>query len=393
MWSMALALALAETGDNTLSDNVATQNGTGFAMSDTSGNTLTGNIANQNTLRGFDLFPGSTGNTLSKNRSMANALGFRAQEGSVGNTFTRNVAQANSDWDAEDDNGPGANTWLNNQFGSTTRPLDLSKALRGRPLPPSQSLRLKVACRRSRCGAAAALFGYGLDGPAWTRTRDRRIMSWRLRSRSVSAHLRKRRQSAGIVAITDLIISCHLGRSRYHPVATLHGLQPSRRLRARSVDSRCAQLQDLAAGRSSLRHCHLPLHGRRGLDEAAARARRRGLRGGSCRAPARDPRGLRRRRRSRGGHPGRRVLLRLPDGAGSGCGRRGDDRGAGVRADPRTDRPAHGHAAPYRGGIRRRRRPPGRPPRGRRATAARCSSPRPPPSSSRSSSRTSASTA
>ena len=89
-------------------------------MSETSGNRLTGNIANQNTLSGFDLFPGSTGNTLSKNRSMANALGFRAQEGAVGNTFTRNVAQANSDWDAQDDNGLGANTWLNNQFGSTS---------------------------------------------------------------------------------------------------------------------------------------------------------------------------------------------------------------------------------------------------------------------------------
>ena len=51
---------------------------------------------------------------------MANGVGFSAQPGATGNTFTRNVARANSDWDAEDDNGPGANTWLNNQFGSTS---------------------------------------------------------------------------------------------------------------------------------------------------------------------------------------------------------------------------------------------------------------------------------
>ena len=88
-------------------------------MADTTGNTLSGNIANQNAVGGFDLYPGSVGNTLTKNRAITNAVGFRMQEGATGNTLGRNVAQANSDWDAQDLNGPGFNTWLNNVFGTT----------------------------------------------------------------------------------------------------------------------------------------------------------------------------------------------------------------------------------------------------------------------------------
>ena len=52
---------------------------------------------------------------------------------------------------------------------------------------------------------------------------------------------------------------------------------------------------DACAGRPSLRHGHVPLHGRRGLDEAAARPRPAGVRGRARRSPARDPRCLWRR--------------------------------------------------------------------------------------------------
>ena len=48
------------------------------------------------------------------------------------------------------------------------------------------------------------------------------------------------------------------------------------------------------ARRPPVRHCDLPLHRRRGLDEAPALARRRGLRRGARRAPPHHPRGLRR---------------------------------------------------------------------------------------------------
>ena len=66
---------------------------------------------------------------------------------------------------------------------------------------------------------------------------------------------------------------------------------------------------------------------------------------------------VRGRRRGRGRHPGRRVLLRLRCGTGSGSGSAGDDRGACTRADPPPHRPAHGHAARDRRGLRGRRRP------------------------------------
>ncbi len=117
--STEYGIVLGEETGNVLENNNVIQNGaTGFAVLG-SNNTLTDNIANQNGAAGFLLFEGSTGNTLTKNTSMTNALGFLAEEGAIGNTFTGNVAQANSDWDAQDDNGLGANTWLNNQFGTT----------------------------------------------------------------------------------------------------------------------------------------------------------------------------------------------------------------------------------------------------------------------------------
>ena len=65
-----------------------------------------------------------------------------------------------------------------------------------------------------------------------------------------------------------------------------------------------------------------------------------------------------RARRRRGRHAGRRVLRRLPDGAGRARGGGATHRGAGRRPDPGADRPPHRDAARHRRGVRRRRRPP-----------------------------------
>ncbi len=95
--------------------------------------------------------------------------------------------------------------------------------------------------------------------------------------------------------------------------------------------------------RSSDRHRHLPLHRRRGLDEAPARARRRGVCRGAGRASPHRARGVRGRGRRRGRHAGRRLLLRVPDSTGSFAAAAGDHGGARTRPDPPAHRPAHGH--------------------------------------------------
>ena len=90
------------------------------------------------------------------------------------------------------------------------------------------------------------------------------------------------------------------------------------------------------AARASLGHRHLPLHRRRGLDEAAAGAGG-GLRGGAGRAPQLSCGGIRPARRRRGRHPGRRLLRRVPTRPGRGRGGRGGAGGARGRADPGAD--------------------------------------------------------
>ena len=75
------------------------------------------------------------------------------------------------------------------------------------------------------------------------------------------------------------------------------------------------------------RHRHLPVHGHRGLDEAAARARRR-LRRRSGRASPRAAGGLRPPRRCRGRHAGRCLLRRLRPRQGRACGGSGGSSGA-----------------------------------------------------------------
>ena len=112
-------------------------------------------------------------------------------------------------------------------------------------------------------------------------------------------------------------------------------LRAQRRSRLSVRDAAAARLAHRLrrARRPALRHGHVPLHGRRGLDEVAPRARRRRVRRRAGRAPPRDPRCLRRaraasrwtRRATRSSSPSRR----LPAARRS---RTGDDRGARRRA-------------------------------------------------------------
>ena len=110
------------------------------------------------------------------------------------------------------------------------------------------------------------------------------------------------------------------------------------------------------ARRPSDRHRHLPLHRRRGLDEAPARARCRGICGGARRAPARDPRGLRRPGRSRGRHAGDAFFFAFPTAPRALAAAQAMTEALAAGPDPRARRPAHGDAARDRGGLRRRRR-------------------------------------
>ena len=124
----------------------------------------------------------------------------------------------------------------------------------------------------------------------------------------------------------------------------------------------CSMSHDVdRAARPPLRHRHLPLHRRRGLDAAAARTRRRGLRRGARRAPARDPRGLRppttesrsTRRATPSSSPSRPLRVRSP--------RPRMLTEASRRARSACASACTRHAASGRGGLRRRRRQPRRP--------------------------------
>ena len=143
----------------------------------------------------------------------------------------------------------------------------------------------------------------------------------------------------------------------------------TRRSSARSAGRR----RDRRAHRPPGGHGDVSVHGRGGLDAAAARARARGVRGRAPGASAGPARRVHAPRRRRGGHAGRRLLRRVPD-----CGRSGDRRGGGAgrarrRPDQRADGAAPGQTAPRLRGLRgrgRARRRPGRRGRPRRPGAA-----------------------
>ena len=82
------------------------------------------------------------------------------------------------------------------------------------------------------------------------------------------------------------------GHSFYLAQALACRLRAQRRSRLSVGDAAAARLAHRLrrARRPALRHCHVPLHGRGGLDEAAPRARRRCVRGRAGRAPPGDPR-------------------------------------------------------------------------------------------------------
>ena len=114
-------------------------------------------------------------------------------------------------------------------------------------------------------------------------------------------------------------------------------------------------------------------HGRRGLDGAAARTRGRGLRGGACRASARDAGGVRRPTAGSRWTP-RAMPSSSPSRPRPARSRPRQRMRSWLWADPGADGPAHRYAGARRGGLRRRRRAPRCAHRRVRATAGRCSS-------------------
>jgi hypothetical protein len=114
------------------------------------------------------------------------------------------------------------------------------------------------------------------------------------------------------------------------------------------------------ARRPSDRHRHAPLHRRRGVDEAPARAGGGRLRPGTCSAPASHTRGLHPSLRRGGRYAGRRVLLRFRGCARRPCCRRRADRGALIRSGAGARWPAHRDSTRLGGELRGRRCPPRR---------------------------------
>ena len=134
------------------------------------------------------------------------------------------------------------------------------------------------------------------------------------------------------------------------------------------------------ARRPSYRHRHLPLYGRRGLDEAsAATARRRGVRGGARRASPRRPRGVRGlKRESRSTRRETPFFFAFPTASGAVAAALAMTEGLCRGPDPPAHRSPHGDTACHRRGLRGRRRPLRREGRRLRVTVARsCSRRRP----------------
>src|SRR5207247_1224011 len=96
----------------------------------------------------------------------------------------------------------------------------------------------------------------------------------------------------------------HVGRLDNRSDVATFAVHAGRELTWHGVGNRAILRED---ERAPDRHRHVPLHRHRGLDEAAARARRR-LRRRAGRAPPRPAGSLRTPRRRRGGYPGRRLL-------------------------------------------------------------------------------------
>ncbi len=128
------------------------------------------------------------------------------------------------------------------------------------------------------------------------------------------------------------------------------------------LDARCIPADDHDACETTSRPAPSPSSSPTSrVDAAAARARRRGIRGGARRAPPRAARGVRAPRRGRGGHAGGRLLRRLPDRAGRSSMRRPRRRRRLASGPIRVRMGLHtGTPHAGRGGLRGR----GRAPRG-----------------------------
>ena len=95
----AIGFSLDTSSASSLSHDVAVDNQHGFIVLASSGSLFSQDVANHNEGFGFELYGGSTANTV-----------------------THSVAHANPLADAPDFDPPGANTWVDSSFGTTSLP-------------------------------------------------------------------------------------------------------------------------------------------------------------------------------------------------------------------------------------------------------------------------------
>jgi parallel beta-helix repeat protein len=102
-------------------DHATGNGGFGFWLDTSSASSFSHDVAVDNE-HGFVVFA-STGSLFSQDVANHNAgFGFDLYGGSSGNTVTHSVAHANPFADAADFDPPGANTWVDNSFGTTFLP-------------------------------------------------------------------------------------------------------------------------------------------------------------------------------------------------------------------------------------------------------------------------------
>jgi parallel beta-helix repeat protein len=107
---------------NRLLNNIASGNsGDGFGSYAAKGNVYLGNRASGNQ-NGFALLDGSAQNSLTGNVAFANLTGFFVVRGSTGNALTLSIGHGNTEFDAQDGNPTGANSWKANSFGTSSPP-------------------------------------------------------------------------------------------------------------------------------------------------------------------------------------------------------------------------------------------------------------------------------
>lgn len=112
-------IALLDSHDNVVVDNISIRNGIGFYLENAVDNALRSNTAHVNNTAGF-LLRGASDNVLDSNKATGNLIGFEITNLSSFNTVTGNLGRGSRSFDAVDDGSGTGNVWMGNNFGKTT---------------------------------------------------------------------------------------------------------------------------------------------------------------------------------------------------------------------------------------------------------------------------------